>query len=172
MTGRVRWWSVLALLAIVLVGCGDGSTTPSVPAPTGGPSASAPILGEAELAVCDGTTRMNQGVDELHQVRLRRGAGDSLTSALDRVVEGQRLVLEYATGRMRTRVRTLGFAVANITIAVEDFRTTDRYDEAAANIKRRTTALRRAVEAFRTWVGCPEDTTTEASAAPGASPAI
>jgi hypothetical protein len=153
-TGRTL---VLALVAAVgVVGCGGGATAPTDPGVTDSPTASARVLGEAELAVCDGTIRMGQGVTRLRQVRIRRGAADRLGSALDMVLEGQQLVLDYQPGRMRSRVRTLGFAVTNMTIALEDFRTTDRYDAAASNVKRRITALRRAIDSFRSWVGCPD----------------
>jgi len=164
---RVGRWLVVPLLAATLVGCG-GAATPSAPASSPGPSASAAALGEAELAVCDGTVRMAEGVTSLRSIRLRRGAETRLTSALDLVTEGQRLILDYAPGRMATRVRTLGFAVTNMTIAVEDFRTTDQLDAAAANVKRRTTALRRAIDAFRVWVGCPSTASDPTGASPSA----
>ena len=171
---RAARWLVLSLLAaLVLVGCG-GSGGPTAPGSSVAPSASAAVLGEAELAVCDGTTRIGEGVTHLRSIRLRRGAADRLGAALDMVVEGQRLIVEYATSRMRTRVRSLGFAVSNITIAVEDFQTTDRVEAAASNVKRRTTALRRAVDGFRSWVGCPGATGDHAGGAtepPEASPA-
>jgi hypothetical protein len=159
-----RWLTLSLLAALLLVGCG-GAASPTTPQASVAPSASIAVLGEAELAVCDGTIRMGQGVTMLRETRLRRGAANRLTSGLDTVVEGQRLVLEYATARMRTRVRTLGFAVTNMTIAVEDYQTTDRLDAAASNIKRRTTALRRAVDSFRSWVGCPPPVADDAAPA-------
>lgn len=152
----------MVLLAVTLVACGGGSE-PSFPAATSDPASSIPVLGEAELAVCDGTVRMAQGVARLRDIRARKGAEARLDAALSLVVEGQRLVLDYGTARMRTRVRTLGFAVTNMTIAVEDFRTTDRLEAAASNIKRRTTALRRSIESFRSWLGCPEPIADDAS---------
>lgn len=154
MSGRLTAATIIVLLVAVLAGCGGGAA----PAPTStppGPSASVPVLGEAELAVCDGTVRMDEGVRRLRSIRLRRGAGNSLVGALDLILEGQRLVGEYASSRMRARVRTLGFAVTNVVIAVEDFQTTDRQQVAASNIRRRTNALRRAIDTFREWVGCP-----------------
>ena len=145
----------LAVLALVIVaGCGGGAA-PTGPGATGAPTASVPPLGEAELAVCDGTLRMGDGVTRLERTRVRRGAGNDLASALDLVLEGQRLVLDYATGRMRRQVRTLGFAVTNLTIAVEGFRTADRLQAAASTIRRRTSGMRRAIDNFRSWVGCP-----------------
>lgn len=158
MGGQAGRVVVLTLLISVLAGCGGGAA-PAEPTATSGPSSTAPVLGEAELAVCDGTIRMSQGVAILRAIRLRRGAGDDLAGALETILEGQRLVLDYASSRMRTRVRTLGFAVTNVTLAVEDFRTTGHRGTAASNIKRRTTALRRAIETFRSWVGCPDPTT-------------
>lgn len=155
MTGRASGTAVLVLLVATLVGCGSGSA-PGGPVASADPSASMPVLGEAELAVCDGTVRMSEGVTRLRSVRVRRGAGNSLGGALDLVLEGQRLVEEYAPSRMRTRVRTLGFAVTNVVIAVEDFRTTDRQQAAASNIRRRTNALGHGIEGFREWVGCPD----------------
>jgi hypothetical protein len=155
---------------MLLAACGGGSGTAG-PGSTISPSSSAPVLTEDELAACDGTLRMAQGVAQLRSVRLRRGATGHLTSALDLITEGQRLVVDYAPGRMRTRVRTLGFAVTNLTIAVEDFRTTDRVDAAASNVKRRTTALRRAIDSFRTWVGCPGQAPSDGAADASGAPA-
>jgi hypothetical protein len=109
---------------------------------------------------------MGEGVARLEGIRMRRGAANTLGSALDLVLEGQRLVLDYAPGRMRSQVRTLGFAVTNLTIAVEGFRTGDRLEAAAATIRKRTAALRRAIDHFRTGVGCPG-----ATAAPPKAPA-
>lgn len=174
MGGQAGRWVVLVLLAAIIVACGGGAA-PSLPSATTDPSASVPVLGEAELAVCDGTVRMSQGVARIRDARVRRGADGRLESALGLVVEGQQLVLEYATRRMRARVRTLGFAVTNMTIAVEDFRTTDRVEAAASNIKRRATALRRSIESFRSWLGCPgsvadDEAGDDASAAPMEGP--
>jgi hypothetical protein len=162
---------ILALLAIVaVVGCGGGAS-PSGPTTTSGsPAASASPLGEAELAMCDGTVRMGDGVARLEGIRMRRGAGNTLGSALDLVLEGQRLVLDYAPGRLRSQVRTLGFAVTNLTIAVEGLRTADRVEAAAATIRKRTTALGRAIDHFRTVVGCPGATTAPAEAAASVAP--
>ncbi len=157
---------LIVLLVAALLGCGGGAA-PGEPVTSADPSASVPVLGEAELAMCDGTIRMDQGVTKLRSVRLRRGAGGSLVGALDMILEGQRLVEEYAPSRTRTRVRTLGFAVTNVVIAVEDFRTTDRQQVAASNIRRRTNALRRGIESFRAWAGCPDP--DDAAGAPAAS---
>lgn len=163
-----RWVLVTPLLATV-VGCGGGAA-PATPAPTIDPSASAtPALGEAELAVCDGAARMSDGVTMIRTIRLRKGADGRLASALDLVGEGQRLVLDFAPARMYVRVRTLGFAVTNLTIAVEDLQTTDRLDAAVSNVKRRTTALRRAIDGFRAWVGCPGPTAEGADPEPSAA---
>ena len=161
----VRSLTLVVLALVVVAGCGGGAA-PTGPGTTGAPTASVPPLGEAELAVCDGTVRMGDGVTRLERTRVRRGAGNDLGSALDLVLEGQRLVLDYATGRMRRQVRTLGFAVTNLTIAVEGFRTADRLEAAAATIRKRTAALRRAIDHFRTGVGC-----AGATAAPPEAPA-
>lgn len=155
MAGRARGGVALTLLVLSVLGCGGGAS-PSGPVGTSGPSASLPILGEAELAVCDGTLRMSEGVARIREIRLRRGAEARVADAFDLVAEGQALVTDYASSRMRTRARTLGFAVTNLAIAVEDLHTTNRVDAAISNIKRRTTALRRSIEGFRTWVGCPD----------------
>ena len=148
-----RSLTLAVLVLVVVAGCGGG-VAPTGPGTTGAPTASAPPLGEAELAVCDGTVRMDDGVTRLEGLRVRRGSANDLASALDLVLEGQRLVLDYAPGRMRRQVRTLGFAVTNLTIAVEGFRTADRLEAAASTIRRRTTAMRRALDSFRSWVGC------------------
>jgi hypothetical protein len=114
---------------------------------------------------------MDDGVTRLEGIRLRRGASATLGSALELVLEGQRSVLDYAPGWMRPQVRTLGFAVTNLTIAVEGFRTTQRIEAAASTIRKRITSLSRAVDHFRSWVGCPGATATqEASTGPSAEP--
>jgi hypothetical protein len=171
--GRARGGVLLALLALAVLGCGGGAS-PSGPVATGGPSSSVPALGEAELAVCDGTVRMSEGVARIREIRLRRGAEARVASAFELVAEGQALVTDYAPLGMRTRARSLGFAVTNLSIAIEDLHTTDRVDAAVSNIKRRTTALRRSIEGFRTWVGCPEiagaDTTDDPEASATTDP--
>lgn len=155
----------LALLAVLaLVGCDTGGVAPTGPVATDAPTSSVSPLGEPELAVCDGIVRMTQGVTRLEGVRIRRGAAGSLETALDLVLEGQSLVLDYVPGRLRRQVRTLGFAVSNLIIAVEGFRTTNRIEAAAATIRRRTTALRRAIDQFRSQVGCPDPTSGAAPA--------
>jgi hypothetical protein len=162
---------VLAVLAAVVVtGCGGGAA-PTGPNTTDVPSPSVAPLSEAELAVCDGTVLMREGVARLERIRVRRGAGDSIVGALDLVLEGQRLVLDDTPGRLRQQARTLGFAVTNLTIAVEGFRTTDRMEAAAATIKRRTTALRKAIDTFRASVGCPGPTAPPASIPASEAPA-
>ena len=166
--GRSLTFVVLAVMAVA--GCGGGAA-PTGPGTTDTSSPSAPALDEDELAVCDGTVRMSDGVTRLEGIRLRRGASNTLGSAVDLVLEGQQLVLDYAPGRMRPQVRTLGFAVTNLTIAVEGLRTAERVEAAASNIRRRITSLRKAVDHFRSWVGCPGATANpEASTRPPADP--
>jgi hypothetical protein len=152
-----RSLTLAVLVAIAVSGCGGGAA-PSGSGPSQLPSASVPALTEADLAVCDGTVRMGEGVARLDGLRVRRQSINSIGGALDLVLEGQRLVLDYAPGRMRTRVRTLGFSVTNLVIAIEGLETADRVEAAVATIRRRTTALGRALDNFRTWVGCPSPT--------------
>ena len=171
MGSRAGRWLTLVLFAVtVFAGCGGGAA-PTGPGTTDASTASAPALTEDELAVCDGTVRMGDGVTRLEGIRLRRGASGTLSNALELVLEGQRLVLDYAPGRIRPQVRTLGFAVTNLTIAVEGFRTTPRIEAAASTIRRRTTSLRRAIDNFRSWVGCPgASPVPDASARPSLGP--
>jgi hypothetical protein len=167
--GRAGPGMLLALLLWVLLGCGGGA--PGEATPSDQPSASAAVLSEAVLAVCDGTVRMTQGATALQRIRLRQGAAGQLGNALDLVVEGQQLVLDYAPSVLRTRVRSLGFAVTNITIAIEGFRTTNDLATAADTIRRRTTALRRAIDSFRVSVGCPAPGAARSRAAATEPPA-
>ncbi len=149
-----RSLALVVIVAMAVLGCGGGAA-PTGPGATDVATSSAPALSDDERAVCDGTVRMGEAVRRLEGIRVRRGAASTLLSTLESLLEGQRLVLDHAPGRMRSQVRTLGFAVTNLTIAIEGFRTADRIEAAASTIRRRTTALSRAVERFRSWVGCP-----------------
>jgi hypothetical protein len=139
---------------MITTGCG-GAVTPTPSQHPEDPAASTLPLTDDDLAVCDGTIRMDQGATRMRQVRLSQAAVDRLQRGLDLVTEGQALVLQYASDRMVARVRTLGFAVTNATIAIEDLRTTERVDASVTNVKRRTVALRRSIDSFRSWLGCP-----------------
>jgi hypothetical protein len=70
------------------------------------------------------------------------------------VLTGQDALRQRAPYQMRTRLRSLGLAVTNLALAVEDLRTTDNVDAAATNVKRSSTALGKAIRSFQRWVGC------------------
>ncbi len=154
-SGRIGWLLV-SLLTLVLVACGgpgDAGTTelaPSIRAAS--PLAS---LDPDDVAVCEAMLVMEDGLHRVQAVKLRAGARHRLDQALQSVLTGQDAVLQNATLRMRTRLRTLGLAITNLVLAVEDFRTTvtsrcrggQREALPAPSCARPSTPSRR-------WVGC------------------
>ncbi len=164
--GLLRRASAL-LLVLVLAGCGAG--TPASPTASLRPGDSpAPSLDDGGIAVCDATLMMETGLTLVAAVKLKRGARDQLEQALQSVLTGQDALRSRASYRMRTRLRTLGLAVTNLTLSVEDFRTTSHISDAAVNVRKATKALGKAIDAFQRWVGCA--TSVIPSASPGTVP--
>ncbi len=166
-TGRIAWLPC-AVLALVLAGCGGGAA-PAEPSGSIGPSAS-PIasLDPAEIGVCEAMLTMEAGLARVQSVKLRAGARKRLDQALQSVLTGQDALLQVAPFQMATQLRSLGIAIDNLEIAVEDFRTTLHLDEAAADVKRSTNQLRKAIDVFQHFVGC--DAIVLPTAPPNGSP--
>lgn len=172
-SGRIGWLLV-ALLTLVLVGC-SGTAGPADPSGSLGPSAS-PLasLDPDEILVCGAMLVMESGLARVQSVKLRAGARNRLDQAVQSVLTGQDALLQAATYRMRTRIRTLGIAITNLVLAAEDFRTTIHLSAAAANVKRASKDLRKAIDSFQRWVGCGAlvlpTATPEASPSPSLVP--
>ena len=171
--GRVLVCLLAMLLVVVLAGCGSGGapTSPVASTTVGSldPSASPlPSLDIEDIAVCQATLRMEDGLVRLRAVKLRQGARNRLEQAHQSILTGYDALLLHAQRDMRTRLRTLGLAITNIALAVEDFRTTDRIDVAAANVRRASTQLGKAIDSFQRWLGC--DSMVLPSEPPGSSP--
>jgi len=140
-------------MACVMVGCAGG--TPPTPSPSVVPGTSpAASLRTSELGVCEATSTMDDGLTRLQAITLRRTSRRRLDQALEHILTGQDVLRQRATYRMGSRIRTLGIAVTNLILAVEDFQTTTRYDLAAANVRRSANAMGKAVRSFERWVGC------------------
>jgi hypothetical protein len=162
---------LLLVLMLVVTACGAGS---SGPATSGPPDASpAPSLDVIDAEVCEATFAMEDSLVRVKAIKVRRGTRGRLEQALQSVLTGQDALLQRAPYQMRTRLRTLGLAVTNLTLAIEDVRTTARIDTAASHVKRSATSLGKAIDSFQRWVGCGRAPTDEADASPGpdASPA-
>lgn len=173
--GRVLACLLAMSLAVTLAGCGSSGApaSPVASASVGSPDPSAspvPSLDVEDIAVCQATRKMEDGLVRLRAVKLRQGARNRLDQALQSILTGHDAVLLHAQRDMRARLRTLGLAVTNMTLAVEDFRTTNRIDVAAANVRRSGTQLVRAVDSFQRWLGC--DSMVLPSAPPGSSPSV
>lgn|GEM_PF-2918121 len=171
--GRVLSCLLAILLAVVLAGCGaGGAPTGSVASVTVGspdPSASPqPSLDVEDIAVCQATLKMEDGLVRLRAVKLRQGAQNRLEQAHQSILTGYDALLLHAQRDMRTRLRTLGLALTNMALAVEDLRTTDRIDVAAANVRRASNQLGKAIDSFQGWLGC--DSMVLPSEPPGSNP--
>ncbi len=168
MSRRVLVWLSMSLLMLVVVGCG-GSASPVTPAPslgaTGSPMGS---LDPADVGVCEATLTMEHGLERVAAVKLRGGARGRLDQALQSVLTGNDALLQRAPYTMRTRLRTFGLVVTNLTLAVEDFRTTNRIDIAATNVRKATAQLAKAIDSFQRWLGC--DAIVMPTPPPDASP--
>ena len=167
MSGRLLAWLLVTVLTFGLVACGGGAAPSSSPASTGPDASPLASLDPQDVLVCEATLLMESGLDRVRAVKLRRGARNRLDQALQSVLTGQDALLQRATYRMRTRLRTLGIAVTNLTLAVEDFRTTIHLDVAATNVRRASTQLGKAIDNFQKWLGC--GAMVRPSAPPGAS---
>lgn len=154
MSRRVLAWLSRSILALALVGC-SGSGSPVTPAPSLGPIGS-PMgsLDPGDVGVCEATLTMEHGLERVASVKLRGDARGRLDQALQSVLTGNDALLQRAPYTMRTRLRTFGLAVTNLTLAVEDFRTTNRIDIAATNVRKATTQLTKAIDSFQRWLGC------------------
>ena len=149
-----RGWLLISLLTLVMVAC-SGPGTPTRPTGSLDPGAS-PLasLDPDDIAVCEAMLVMEDGLHRVQAVKLRAGARHRLDQALQSVLTGQDALLQNASLRMRTRLRTLGIAITNLVLAVEDFRTTIHLDVAASNVKRSSSQLRKAIDTFQRFVGC------------------
>jgi hypothetical protein len=177
-SGRGRFLARLLPLLVALAVTGCGAATPGGPADSAQPNASpAASLDLDGIAVCDATVMMEKGLARVRAVKLRRAARSRLEGTLQSVLTGQDALLNRASYRMRTRLRTLGLAVTNLTLAVEDFRTTANIVVAATNVRRASKDLGKAIDSFQKWVGCgdiviptaPPDLSPDEESSPGPS---
>ena len=125
--GAARRRAVAGLLAAVR------RPTTRAPAPRLPPRSLGPGS-RTTLAVCEATVAMEDGLTASggKAQGCARGIGPAWSSAIGpRCSRASDCARQRAPLRMRTRLRTLGLAVTNLTLAVEDFRTTDSIDAAA-----------------------------------------
>ena len=143
---------LLLVLVLVIGACGAGSPGSTPPDQPG--ASPARSLDPIDVAVCEATLIMEAGLTRVKAIKVRRNTRGRLEQALQSVLTGQDALRQRAPYQMRTRLRSLGLAVTNLTLAVEDLRTTDNVDAAATNVKRSGTALGKAIRSFQRWVGC------------------
>ncbi len=162
MSASARVLGPLALvLMLVIAGCGAGSSGPTTPIQPG--ATPAPSLDVVDASVCEATFTMEEGLARVKRVKVRRGSRGRLEQAMELVLTGQDALVQRAPYQMRTRLRALGLAVTNLTLAIEDVRTTARLDEAASNVKRSVTGLGKAIDNFQAWVGCDGERSDDAA---------
>ena len=162
MSASARVLGPLALvLTLVIAGCGAGSSGPTTPSRPG--ATPAPTLDVVDASVCEATLTMEEGLARVKRIKVRRGSRGRLEQAMESVLTGQDALVQRAPYQMRTRLRTLGLAVTNLTLAIEDVRTTARLDAAASNVKRSVTGLGKAIDKFQAWVGCDGERSDDAA---------
>ena len=135
------WPPLLVAVVLALAGCGGGSNaSPSPNASDDSPYASGETPGptlNVDPQVCDAMRSLAAAVAAVKAVKLGRTTRDDLLVAFGNVSVAMEDVRRFAPDALRARVRTLGYAVTDLGLSVEDYRTTDRPDLAAPDIDRK-----------------------------------
>jgi hypothetical protein len=168
----------LVLVALVIAGCGgaseavvpvqtaasglsagDASPMP-VPSPGGGVTAEsspAPPVGPSP-ELCDRIGAVQARLSELAALELRPTARVTLDIELSRVQAAfsdmRQAVLDSRGLDLDEALRRLGYGVDDLTLAVEDFRTTSRPREAADHVAEEAVLLGDALAGFLLLAGC------------------
>ena len=90
-------------------------------------------------------------------VKLGRTTRDDLVVAFGNVSVAMDDVRRFAPDALNARVRTLGYAVTDLGLSVEDYRTVDisQLDQAGPDIDRKGTVAEKALRGLRLSTSCP-----------------
>jgi len=158
----------LALVACLLL---TGCELAQGPAPrrTIDPSAS-PII-ETEDDFCAALDVLENEHQILREIRLRPGNRRALTDQFDQLDLAWDEVKRLAPRGMGDQIDVMSWAVIELGLAVEDYTTTSRFDEAADHVLRKDIAFDKAIGRLRARTTClPWAPTPRPAIAPPPSP--
>lgn len=158
---------------ILVAGCEPGGGPG--PQRTIDPSAS-PII-DTEDEFCAALDELESEHERLRQIRLRPGNRQALDDRYDELDLAWDDVRRVAPRGMEVQIRAMDWAVIDLGLAIEDYRTTNRPDDAAAHVLRRDIGFDRAIARLRArtdcapWAPTPRPRVTPSpSAAPSVAP--
>jgi hypothetical protein len=135
---------------LLLAGCLGGGPAPRA---TIDPSAS-PIL-ETDAKFCGYLDVLDGELANLRTIRLRPGNRRLLDDQFDEVVIAVDDVMRDAPDGMQVQLRELEQARIELGLGVEDYTTTNRFEEAADHVYRRELQFDRAIARVRARTDCP-----------------
>jgi hypothetical protein len=156
-TGGLKALLVIVLMA--LAGCGGGSSASPGPASSDDyPYASGETPGptlNVDPQLCAAMHNLGVAVAGVKAVKLKPTTRDDLEVAFGNVNVAMDDVWRFAPDLLNARVRTLGYAVVDLGLAVEDFRTTDHLTQAGPDIDRKGSVVEKALRGLRVATTCP-----------------
>jgi len=163
----------VGLAAIVLTGC----SAQQGPRPTRSADPSASPIIETDAPFCGALDVLQSEHMILREIRLRPANRGALDDQFDQLDIAWQDVRDAAPRGMAEQLDALDWAVIDLGLAVEDYTTTDRFEQAADHVLRRDITFARAIARLRARTTCapwaptpiPERTPTPAPSTP-ASP--
>jgi hypothetical protein len=174
---------LVTAVAVLVTGCGLGSG----PSPTPSPDPSASPIVTTESDFCEALDVLESEHVILRQIRLRPGNRRALDDQYDEVRIAWEDMARVAPRDLKDQLDALRWAVIDLGIAVEDYTTTSRFDQAAEHVLREDIAFDRTLGRLRVRTTCPAwrptpkpertpspapSASPSAATSPGASPSV
>ena len=158
-SGRARAASLVALLLLGLVACGSGpASSPTPVASDASPDPSGGVPGPTftvDPQLCEAMRNLATAVASVKAVKLKTSTRDDLGVAFDNVGVAMDDIQRFAPDALIAQVRTLSYAVTDLGLSVEDYRTTDHPDQAAPAIDRKGVTVEKVLRSLHAATSCP-----------------
>lgn len=142
---------LVTAFAALVTGCGLGSGPSPTPSPD--PSASPIVTTESDFCMALDVLESEHVI--LRQIRLRPGNRRALDDQFEEVRIAWEDMVRVAPRGLKDQLDALRWAVIDLGLAVEDYTTTSRFDQAAEHVLREDIAFDRTLGRLRVRTTCP-----------------
>lgn len=149
---RIPFAPLLTALAVAALVTGCDLAGGATPAPTLDPSAS-PVI-QTDETFCGALDVLESEHQILREIKLRQANRTKLADQFDEVRIAWEELQRVAPRGMRDQLDGMGWAVIHLGLAIEDYATTSRLDEAADHVLRRDLAFDKAIGKVRARTTC------------------
>lgn len=149
---RIPLAPLLLALAMALVAGGCDLAGRSTPAPSLDPSAS-PVI-QTEATFCGALDVLESEHQVLREIKLRQTNRSELADQFDEVQIAWEELQRVAPRGMRDQLDAMRWAVIDLGLAIEDYTTSARLDQAADHVLKRDLAFDKAIGRMRARTTC------------------